>query len=527
VKTAQVEISKRVVLINSASNAAIHLINISVLLWLNRYLLRRISPEEYSIYPVVMSVVVFVPLFTTILTSGLSRYILEAYARNDEQRVKQIVSTMFPLLLITGAALLSLGWTFSWYIGNILTIAPGRLWDARIMMGLLMFSAAVQLPAAPFSVGFFVRQKYVLLNCIQLCLSILRVAILLILLFCVSTRVLWVVISSVSVTLCGLFVNVVISRRLVPALKFQICDFNLSIARPLISFGTWNFFIGLAYRIRHNSDVIVLNKLAGSIDVTIFHVGNLFWREISTILEVLSGPMMPALTALHAQGAKERLKNAFLRVGRFSLWLGLFFAVPLMILSREFILLYVGQKYINASMVLVLALAIFPIGLGSIMVWRIAQATGEVRPIGWRIVVTQIINLGVTLVLVGYYKMGAVGAALSSFVIGTISSLFLTWPLSLRMVDVSFHTCIRKTLIPGLLPAAVTAIIIYGLKTIASPASWGLLALYAAVGCMCYVTVLWSFCLSSQDKKDMYKILSKIKYALKTGWNICRVTLQL
>lgn len=51
----RVEISKRLVLINSGSSVLAHLVNISILLWLHQYLLRRISPEEYSLYPVIVS----------------------------------------------------------------------------------------------------------------------------------------------------------------------------------------------------------------------------------------------------------------------------------------------------------------------------------------------------------------------------------------------------------------------------------------------------------------------------------------
>ena len=79
--SANVEISKRLVFINSASSLLAKVLNVSILVWLQQYLLRRISTEEYSLYPILMAVMLLVPLLTTILISGLSRYIVEAYAR--------------------------------------------------------------------------------------------------------------------------------------------------------------------------------------------------------------------------------------------------------------------------------------------------------------------------------------------------------------------------------------------------------------------------------------------------------------
>ena len=120
----RVEISKKLVLINSASSVITRLLSISVLIWLQQYLLKRITPEEYSLLPVLYSVMMFAPLVTTILTGGLGRYIVEAYARDDDERVTQIVSTMFPILCAAGVVLLSAGWTFAWYIDSVLNVAP-------------------------------------------------------------------------------------------------------------------------------------------------------------------------------------------------------------------------------------------------------------------------------------------------------------------------------------------------------------------------------------------------------------------
>ena len=146
----KVEISKKLFVINSASSILTKIVNVSVLVWLYQYLLKRISPEEYSIYPVVMAVMVFVPLLTVVMTSGIGRYIVEAYAKGDERRVTQIVSTMFPILLGAGVVLIGAGLTFAWYVDKVLTIPGDRVWDARIMMGLMMISAATRLPLSVF-----------------------------------------------------------------------------------------------------------------------------------------------------------------------------------------------------------------------------------------------------------------------------------------------------------------------------------------------------------------------------------------
>ena len=96
----EVVISKRLVFVNSLSGVAAKVLNLGVLIWLQQYLLRRISAEEYSLYPVLISLIVFLPPATSVLTGGLTRYIVEAYAKGDERRVTQITSTMSILFII-------------------------------------------------------------------------------------------------------------------------------------------------------------------------------------------------------------------------------------------------------------------------------------------------------------------------------------------------------------------------------------------------------------------------------------------
>lgn len=506
----KVEISKRLVLVNSASSVAAKVINISVLVWLHQHLLRRISTEEYSLYPVLMAVMVFAPLLTTILTSALGRYIVEAYAKGDERRVTEIVSTMFPFLLGVGLAILTGGWLFAWFADHVLTIGPERLWDARIMLGLLVFLLAIRLPVAPFAVGLYVRQKFVLLNCIRLCTELLRIGILLTLLLCVSTRVLWVVVASMSASLCSLLVIVMISRRLVPALKFRPREIRWPLVRTLTSFGTWNFVLSAADMIRTGADVIILNKLGTALDVTNFHIGSMAFRQIQTGSYLVRGPLQPPLTAMYATGEKKRLRNTYLRGGRYALWASLFLALPLMIYRKEIITLYVGEQFLAAGTVMALLLATFPISYGNVMMPHLAKATAEMRPWAIRAAVIHSTNLLLTLCLVVFFKMGAVGCALATLTVYVIFVPLFYWPLGLRLAELNFRTWLKQTIWPGFKPALAATIVWIVLRIVMKPDSWASLAICSLGGMFCFLIYLFAFCLTSSEQNDIQRLLRKV-----------------
>jgi len=509
--SSQFEISKKLLLINSASSVAAKVINVSVLVWLYRHLVLRIGPEEYSLLPVLTTVIVLLPTLTSVLTSGLGRYILAAYAEGDQRRVTQITSTMVVPLLATGTVLMIGGMLFAWNVDRILDIPAGRESDARIMMALLVFSVAIRPPLAPFCVGLYVRQKFVLQNVIRIGCDVVRFSLLFALLLGVSTRVLWVVVSNVVAELVSHMVLLVWSVRLIPALKFRVREIRWELTRELVSFGGWNFLAVVAHRLRQTAMPVILNKLATPMDVTLFSFGSLGRRQIDQWTYVAMAPLYPVVTGMHAMGAKGRIRHLYLRGGRISLWVTLAASVPAMIYATEIMQLYVGSELAAAGAIMVLTLAGLPIALGASMTWGVAHATGNIRPVGIRNSITQLATIGVALYLVGVAGWGAIGPAYAALAVGSVSTVFLTWPLGLKLADVKFDTWIRETLFPGLVPAATGAVVWATLKLVVQVDTWSKVGLCTLLGGLCYGAVLLRFCLAPRDRDDLAQVLARIK----------------
>jgi O-antigen/teichoic acid export membrane protein len=82
-----------------------------------QYLLKRIDTEEFAIYALVMGIMIFAPLFSSFFTTGISRYVVDAFARGDENRVIQIISSVFPILIGWGVVFIAGGFILAWNIG--------------------------------------------------------------------------------------------------------------------------------------------------------------------------------------------------------------------------------------------------------------------------------------------------------------------------------------------------------------------------------------------------------------------------
>ena len=489
--TDRVQLDRRVVLVNALSTVGSKVIAISVLVWLQQYLLRRVPAEEYELYPVIVAVMMFVRIPTTVLTSGIARFVTEAYAKHDDRRVTEIVSSMIPVMAVGSTVLGGLGGIIVWQIDKVLTIDVAYLSQARLMMGLLVFDMVFHLVLMPLTVGFFVRQKFVLLSVIGLGEQVLRAALLFALLFGVSTQVQWVVVSSVVAAVSANLVMVLGSRRLVPTLRFEPALARLSAVREVISFGGWYLLGMIAHRLYTSTDVLILNKLSTASAVASYHVGALPDRRLKDLLTRGGGVVQPALTGMYGRNDHEGLRRVYLSGNRYYLWASLIVGALLIAYRREVTLLYVGQEYIAAAAVVALLSVKMMFANSNQMLSQVCVATNRIRGIMIFALFAQSANVVLTVFLVGRLELGAMGAALGTLLVSAAAQLCFLWPLAMKLLGLPFSRFVKETLIPGLTPGLFCYATCEALRIFVTFDTWLLLALGAGVGVVAYVIALW------------------------------------
>jgi O-antigen/teichoic acid export membrane protein len=508
----RVEIDKRLMVVNSASSLAARLISVFILVWLQQYLLRRISPEEYSLLPVVYAVMAFVPLVTTVMTGGIGRYVVEAYANDDGERVSAIVTTMVPLLCGLALSIGMLAALFIWKVDWLLTIAPERVDEARLMLGILFLTLLVRLVLEPFSLGLYVKQRFVLINVITLVSEVVRLVLLCVLLFGLGTRVLWVVVASSAAEMTSIGALIFFSRLAAPELRLRRGGFRGAIARELVSFGGWTSLGQIARVIRQKADIIVLNKLATAVDVNCMYLGSLAYNQIRTMVGRVTVPIEPPLVAMYAANDTPRLRSAYLKGGKYVIWASLFVATPLIVFREEVFQLYLGGAYdthVAAGAVTAIVLIGLSLASANEMVWKIARAAGDVGPLMRRLCTVQLANLGLTIYLVGVHRMGAIGAALSSLIMVIVSVPLLYFPEACRLTGLRWSDWIRRTILPGYQPAVVMGFTLHFLQSAFRPQSWATLASCGGVGALVYLFWLLRFCLEQSERRDAKRLLAQ------------------
>ena len=485
-------------------------LNASVLIWLQQYLIRRITPEEYSLLPLVMALMAFIPLMKAVLSGGIGRYVTVAYARGDDEGVTIICSTMLPLLIGGALLILGAGTLLVVFADRALIVAPDKLGDARLMLAMLFFTAALELPLSAFSSGFMVRQQLVYNDLIDFGFQLLRLSVLFTLLMAVSTRVLWVVTATCATEAIKAVVMTVISRRLVPSQTFRRNAIRWEMARELISYGGWSMAHQVATTARDSMDPIILNRYASALDVATYHAGGIPGRQLRWLTGPLVRPFIPVLAALDAVSDKTKVREIYLQCSRYCSWLVFSAGIPLFFFADEVMFLYLDGKYPEAGTVMALILWLPMFGAMNALGPGLAAATGKIKGFALREIATHAFNLLLTFALVAWVKQGAIGSAIASLAAMVLVEMTLTWTFCVKLADVTFSRVLREIVGPVLLPAVPTAAFCWGALTWLNLNSWLPLLASAAVAGLTYLGFAVRFSLTANDKRHLSKVTQRL-----------------
>ncbi len=506
--------TRRALAINTFSSLTTRVLQLTVLVWVNQYLLRHIAPAEYALLPLVMSLLIFGELFRTLFAGALARYLVEADARGDDQGVTRIVSSMQPVL--TGAALLLAGTAAVaiWQVDRLLELEPAQIGQARLMLGLLLGSMCVDMVAAPYSQGLYIRQRFVVLNGIELGTEALRAAFVFALLLNVSASVVWLPVASVTAGMIGLTIRIAFTRRLLPAARWQRGQADAATVRQLLGFSAWTSVQGLTNLISTTAPALILNRAATPLDVASFHVGRLPDLQLRRLAVAAAVPLQPALTSLQAVRGEGALRELYYRGGRYHLWIILFCVAPLVLFADAIVHLYAGERYNLAAGVLVPLLAVYPLTWASAMFYRIAHAVGKVGAYYACDLVVQLVTLGMLVYLVVMRGLGAPGAALAIAATSGILHVVLIWPMGLRLIHGRWALFWRQTLVPGILPFASACALCAGYRSLWPLDSWAQIALGSFAAAAVYALVLLGFCLAPIDRDLVARATNRLRRKL-------------
>lgn len=315
------------------------LFSMLVSLYTSRVVLQALGVEDYGIYNVVGGFVAMFSLISSSLSSAVSRFITFELGRGDLQRLRDTFSTSLLIHFSLAAVVLVLAETVGvWFMNTQMTIPLARLTAANWVFQGSVASFVFSLVSVPYNASIVAHERMSAFAYIGILDVVMRLLIVLLIAYVPLPFDKLVVYALLLVA-----VNIALRqiywwycRR-----NFEECrlswHFNKQCWKEMGGFASWNFIGCTAGLLKDHGVNILLNIFMGPV----VNAARGIAMSVNSVVGSFAGNFMaalnPQITKSYASGDKDYTFSLVERGSRFSFYIMLVIALPILF-ETEFIL---------------------------------------------------------------------------------------------------------------------------------------------------------------------------------------------
>jgi len=350
-------------------------------LYTARVVLSVLGEEDYGIYNVVGGVVVMFSFLSRTLASASQRFFAFELGRGDYDKLNKIFNINLVLFAIVIGIVILLAETIGlWFLHAKMTIPNERMYAADWIYQFAVLSFCTNLIAIPYQATIIARERMNFYAIVGIVEAFLNLAFVLLLKF-MNWSVDVLIVYGALMLVVHIITNgsyVVVARHRFEETKWKFYWEKRQV-KEIISYSGWNLFGAVAGIIRSQGINILINvffnpaiNAARGLSYQVNNALNQFASNFYTAVK-------PQVTKYYAQGDRSATMSLVFSSSKFSFYLLLFLAVPVIVFSHEILDVWLVDipDYTELFMVLVVIIGLIDAISNPLM--TLAQATGKVK----------------------------------------------------------------------------------------------------------------------------------------------------
>jgi O-antigen/teichoic acid export membrane protein len=413
------------------------------------------------------------------------KYVAQYHGRDDDEGIQRVFSaTLAAYLVIAGVAAMAVI-PLAPIIVGIVKELPIDSELAATLFRIAAITFLLRLMAGPFLIVPCALRRYDVYAAVTFCESLLRV-IVAILLIENGGGIVELVVWNLILTIGVIAAAFVICRRLLPHLRWIRKPTRAGFSE-VFSYGVFAFLarvFGLAWK---HLDELLLAALVSSAAIAHFAVPKAMAFRLLGVLAAGAGVLMPTFSA---ESDREKVKKLYCEASFiFLAATGLVF-VPMAILGKDLIHLWMGDDFAVASGILPVMLAASCIIRGPFMVYEsLFRGLGKPSYILVITILVATVVVAADLVLIPRYGLRGAGIAFCLTPLIGVGVVIFAWFRFLKIQDAGLFC--RAIAIPGMGSLALFGLGYYARLQMGSmPLGWLKTGLFGSVICFIYLALL-------------------------------------
>lgn len=463
----QNKIDNRRIMKNSAILYIRMLFLLVVGLYTGRLVLQLLGVEDYGIYNIAGGVITVVYNVTSSMTITSLRFIQVELGNGNEESQKKIFGNILFIHGLLGILIIVIGETVGlWFLLEKVVVPEERSVAAFWVYQFSVVSAAITIYNTPYNSLIISHERISTFAYIGVFDTTLK----LIIIYIVSQSSYDKLIFYAFLLLC--------SQLLDRAIFYFYCkrnfaesichiSFDKKRAKEMISFAGWQSLNDFAYMMNTQGLNIILNLFFGPIINAARGVAVLVEGQVYSFYSSFQGAFIPQTVKLYSSGDMQSAKSLFVRNSKFSYFVLLIIALPVITEIDIFLNLWLVEVPVYSVSFIIMILLTQFVAVLQQPLYTIASANGHIQ--SYMIAGATILIL---VLPISYIFMMVHQNPLIPFVVLLVFqtfSLMIRIKITLPMIDTSIMEYLHDVLLPVLLVTAVSLVVPICLKSIVLP----------------------------------------------------------
>lgn len=434
------------------------LILMLITLYSSRVVLKTLGVDDYGVYNAICGVVGLISMATGPLSGAVSRYLTVAIGEGDTDKLKTVFSTSFCILFAFSiVSLMVLDPIGVWFLNNKMVIPEGREIAAKWILQLSFCSFVLSMLSAVFSAEIIAHEDMGTYAGIGIFEAILKFTVALLIASSPIDKLIFYSALLVIVQLLVFFVDVLYCRKFYSESAGYVFNIDRSVFKGIFKFTGWCMFGGVASTVHIQGTNILFNLFGGPIANAAQALSNQINSAVNSLVSNFSTALNPSIIKSYAIGDRVYMGELVLQGARFSYFLTLVIAIPILCETDTLLHIWLGEYPPQTAVFSRLIICYSLVRSLSNTLITSLNATGNIKKYQIIVGTLLIANLPISYLAL---KMGAkIEMVFAISITLEIMALLSRLLLAENMIGISFWDFIRQVVLRIILVSLLSIII--------------------------------------------------------------------
>lgn len=429
-----------------------------VSLYTSRVILSMLGVEDYGVYSAIGGIIAFLSMVTGPIDGAISRFLTYEIGRGDKDRLRRYFSTGLTTMIIFAIlSVIILETVGIWFLNNKMVIDENRVMAANWVLHLSIAAFVVNLISSPYRAIIIAHEKMSLFAYMGILDAVLKLAVAFLLMASPIDKLIYYAALLLVVSILVRFIYTVICNRKFEESRKAKIRLDRELFKEFFTFAGWNVFGAMASFCRGQGINILFNLFGGPVVNAAYGIAHHVNGAVGGFLNNFTTALNPSIIKSYAATQKDYMMSLVYQGARFSYFLVLIFAIPLILETEYVTQLWLGQTpdYSVAFIQFMLIYSLIESLSKTIMAG--VHASGKIRTYQIVIGLFQVIILPISYILlrIGYSPI----VVLLSMVVVDIIAVFARMLMAKKIFNLSIRSYLWEVIAKTLFVTIVALIV--------------------------------------------------------------------